>query len=88
MRAHPVGSTERTSEYKLSLPQTVSTRRRVTKRLLEAATYPIVLVIAPAGFGKTTAIRHFLAQCENVILVNTPVATTLEQFIHAFARAC
>jgi len=47
-----------------------------------------VLVIAPAGFGKTTAIRHFLAQCENVILVNTPVATTLEQFIHAFARAC
>jgi ATP/maltotriose-dependent transcriptional regulator MalT len=47
-----------------------------------------VLIIAPAGFGKTTAMRHFLAQHENVIFVNTPIATTLEQFIHAFAREC
>jgi ATP/maltotriose-dependent transcriptional regulator MalT len=56
--------------------------------LLEAATYPIVLIIAPAGFGKTTSLRQFLGDREDVVFVNTPSATTLQQFVHAFSREC
>ena len=70
-------------------PQTVIDRPRVMKRLLEAAAYPIVLLVAPAGFGKTTAVRQLLTQCDNPILIATPpAATTLGRFVHAFARGC
>lgn len=69
--------------------QTVIDRPRVTRRLLEAAEYPIILLTAPAGFGKTTAIKQFLARCENAIFVATPpTATTLDRFVHAFAHGC
>jgi ATP/maltotriose-dependent transcriptional regulator MalT len=71
-----------------TIQRPVSARSRINRRLLEAATYPVVLIIAPAGFGKTTALRHFLTHHEGVIFVNTPLATTLERFIHAFSREC
>ena len=35
-------------------------RTRLNERLSRAAEYPIVLIIAPAGFGKTVALRDFL----------------------------
>ena len=67
----------------------VINRPRVMQRLFEAATYPIVLVIAPAGFGKTTAIRQLLSTRQNAVLVATPSgANTLSRFVFAFARAC
>lgn len=69
--------------------QTVIDRPRVTRRLLEAAEYPVILLTAPAGFGKTTAIKQFLAGCENAIFVATPpTASTLDRFVHAFAHGC
>jgi ATP/maltotriose-dependent transcriptional regulator MalT len=62
-------------------------RTRVLERLHAAASYPVVLVLAPAGFGKTTAIRHFLRH-ENPIYVETPSAPSLDHFMQAFARGC
>lgn len=59
------------------------------RRLLEAAEYPIILIAAPAGFGKTTAIRQFLARCENPIFISTPQPTSnLSRFIRAFSEGC
>ncbi|MGA2392646.1 MAG: LuxR C-terminal-related transcriptional regulator [Candidatus Lustribacter sp.] len=58
-------------------------------RLLEAAEYRIILVTAPAGFGKTTSIKQFLTRCDVPILVSTPPsANTLGHFMHAFANGC
>ena len=37
-------------------------RLRVLDRLRLAARYPIALMIAPAGYGKSVALRHFLAE--------------------------
>jgi DNA-binding CsgD family transcriptional regulator len=51
--------------------------------------YPVVMIIAPAGFGKTTAIRQLLAYCAAPISISVPSATAnLHQFMQAFARAC
>ena len=68
--------------------QSTAARPRVTARLLSAATYPISVLIAPAGFGKTTAVRGLLEQFEETIYVVTPQAATLDQFMRVFARAC
>ena len=35
-------------------------RARINERLARAAEYPVTLIIAPAGFGKTVALRDFL----------------------------
>lgn len=36
------------------------TRARLNERLARAAQYPIALIVAPAGFGKSVALRDFL----------------------------
>lgn len=36
-------------------------RSRLNDRLGRAARYPVTLIVAPAGFGKTTALRHYIA---------------------------
>jgi DNA-binding CsgD family transcriptional regulator len=70
-------------------PQSIIARPRVLARLLEAASYPVILIVAPAGFGKTTAIRQLLSTRSNAVLITTPpAANTLVGFIHAFARGC
>ncbi len=38
------------------------TRARITERLAQATRLPIALVVAPAGFGKSVAVRDFLRQ--------------------------
>ena len=35
-------------------------RARINERLARAADYPVTLIVAPAGFGKTVALRDFL----------------------------
>ncbi len=35
-------------------------RARVTERIARAARYPVTLIVAPAGFGKSVALRDFL----------------------------
>src|SRR5580704_17259430 len=75
--------------YRLRRGQTVIERPRIIRRLLEAAEYPVILITAPAGYGKTTSIKQFLARCDNPILVSTPSsASTLGHFILAFAQGC
>jgi DNA-binding CsgD family transcriptional regulator len=72
-----------------TVPRNAIPRPRIAERLGTAATYPITLVIAPAGFGKTIAIKSLLAQSDQAtIYVPTPRATSFEFFIQAFARAC
>jgi LuxR family maltose regulon positive regulatory protein len=64
-------------------------RPRVMRRLSAAARYPVTLIVAPAGYGKTTALRQFLANYKNTVLIGIPpTATTLEHFVRVFARAC
>ena len=63
-------------------------RPRVVQRVLSAYSYPITAIVAPAGFGKTTAIRQALATIPNAISVSTPVQATLPQFVQEFARCC
>src|SRR5579875_1471300 len=42
----------------------------VAARLRDAARKPIALVIAPAGYGKTTLLRHFAASCGEGLFVD------------------
>src|SRR5690348_13862842 len=39
-------------------------RARMMERFSSAAAYRIALVVAPAGFGKSVAVRHFLRRAE------------------------
>ena len=49
----------------------------------------MILIVAPAGYGKTTAIRQLLQRYENPVFISTPpTATTIDRFIHAFASDC
>jgi ATP/maltotriose-dependent transcriptional regulator MalT len=70
-------------------PNIVTERQRVLCRFLDAAKYPIVTVVAPAGYGKSTAIRHFLQHCADPILIGIPAsAATLDGFLRAFGAGC
>jgi DNA-binding CsgD family transcriptional regulator/tetratricopeptide (TPR) repeat protein len=65
----------------------ISTRReRVSARFRDASAYPITIVVAPAGFGKSTAIHNFLADHGDASVIRTPDASSLERFIGEFAR--
>lgn len=63
-------------------------RKHVLDRLKDAAAYPVTLVIAPAGFGKTTAVQQLLQSESRSIRVGTPQQSNLEQFIATFAESC
>ena len=64
-------------------------RKRIQRRLRDAAKYPIIALVAPAGYGKSTAVRHFLRHRRNSILIGIPAsAANLEDFIRAFGAGC
>ena len=63
-------------------------RPRVLDRLATAAQYRIALIIAPAGFGKSVALRQFLATVPSSIVYDVPSdAATLLPFVRGFADA-
>jgi DNA-binding CsgD family transcriptional regulator len=63
-------------------------RPRVTECLVSAAAYPMTAVIAPAGFGKTTAVNGLLGQRPNSsVLIATPSDANIDKFIQSFALA-
>jgi len=63
-------------------------RPRVLDRLATAAQYRIATIIAPAGFGKTVAVRQFLATVPSSVVYDVPSdATTLVPFVRGFAEA-
>ncbi len=64
-------------------------RTRLLERLAASATYPISLVIAPAGYGKSVALRHFLASLDkaSVRFALRAEHATLLSFLRGFAEA-
>ena len=64
-------------------------RARLLARLADSAAYPISLVIAPAGYGKSVALRQYLASLETptVRFVLRAEHATLLGFLRGFAEA-
>jgi len=63
-------------------------RPRVLERLATAAQYRIATIIAPAGFGKSVAVRQFLETVPSPIVYDVPAdATTLLPFVRGLADA-
>ncbi len=63
-------------------------RPRVLERLATAAQYRIATIIAPAGFGKSVAIRQFIENVAASVVYDAPSdATTLLPFVRGFADA-
>lgn len=64
-------------------------RPRVTQRLEQAAKFPVTLIVAPAGFGKSVALRDYLAAA-NIQAVRYDVRredATLIAFVRGLAQA-
>ena len=63
-------------------------RPRVLDRLATAAQYRIATIIAPAGFGKSVAVRQYLATVASSVVYDVPPdAATLVPFVRGFADA-
>jgi ATP/maltotriose-dependent transcriptional regulator MalT len=63
-------------------------RPRVLERLQAAAQYRIATVIAPAGFGKSVAIRQFIATVPSAVVYEVPPdAVALVPFVRGLADA-
>ena len=63
-------------------------RPRVLDRLATAAQYRIATIIAPAGFGKSVAVRQFIAGVPSAVVYDVPPdASTLLAFVRGFADA-
>jgi LuxR family maltose regulon positive regulatory protein len=65
------------------------TRARVAQRLASAASRRVAFLIAPAGYGKTTALQHFLAEAgePHVYFALRPQHESLVGFAHGLAAA-
>jgi LuxR family maltose regulon positive regulatory protein len=63
-------------------------RPRVLDRLATAAQYRIATIIAPAGFGKSVAVRQFIATVPSALVYDVPPdGATLLPFVRGFADA-
>lgn len=63
-------------------------RPRVLERLAAAAQYRIATIIAPAGFGKSVAVRQFIATSPSSVVYDVPPdANSLLPFVRGFADA-
>ena len=71
------------------IPVTRLLRARVNDRLTRAARFPVTLIVAPAGFGKSVALRDF-AETARLEAVRYDVARddrTLLAFVHGLSAA-
>jgi LuxR family transcriptional regulator, maltose regulon positive regulatory protein len=71
------------------MPVTRLLRARVNDRLTRAARFPVTLIVAPAGFGKSVALRDFIAT-SRLEAVRYDVAReqrTLMAFVHGLSAA-
>jgi len=63
-------------------------RPRIYERLLDVSQYPIATVVAPAGFGKSVALRQFVRrQPRSVLYEVARDSRTLFEFIRGFCEA-
>jgi LuxR family maltose regulon positive regulatory protein len=62
-------------------------RERVVRRIAAAAELRVVGIVAPAGFGKTTALRQYLERRPDALVYDpSPEATALAPFARGFAE--
>jgi ATP/maltotriose-dependent transcriptional regulator MalT len=63
-------------------------RARITEHLTRASQYPVTLIVAPAGFGKSVALRDFLAETRiETLRYDVPREdASLEAFVRGLAR--
>jgi len=71
------------------IPVTRLLRARLNDRLMRAARFPVTLVVAPAGFGKSVALRDFLetARVDAVLYDVAREHNTLMTFVHGLSAA-
>lgn len=64
-------------------------RRRIIERLAASASHAITLLVAPAGYGKSVALRQYLRSLgtANVCVTLRPEHSTLLGFLRGFAEA-
>jgi LuxR family transcriptional regulator, maltose regulon positive regulatory protein len=71
------------------IPVTRLLRARINERFARAARYPVTIVVAPAGFGKSVALRDFI-QTARLDAVRYDVARddrTMLAFVHGLSEA-
>gem|GEM_PF-2911516 len=83
----PLHSTPGTIELAPTSRTGTTTRKHIQERLLSASAFAVTLVIAPAGFGKTTAVQHFIHGLPGSTLIRVPGNSSLQKFAHEFARS-
>lgn len=62
------------------------TRKSLNQSLQGIWQYPLTVVEAPMGYGKTTAVKKFLQDCEAEVLWQTVFASSVAAFWHSFSR--
>lgn len=63
-------------------------RPRIDARIEQAARFPVALLIAPAGYGKSVALSQYLAVCGRYLRFNvTATQARLRSFVRGFAQA-
>lgn len=83
------GTAQRRAPKQRVIYSTRLLRSRVTDRLASAARFPVTLIVAPAGFGKTVALRDFIeaTQLEAVRYDVAREHATLMAFVHGLSAA-
>jgi LuxR family maltose regulon positive regulatory protein len=84
-----MGDADRRAAENPVIPVTRLLRARVNDRLNRAARFPVTLIVAPAGFGKSVALRDF-AETARLDAVRYDVARedrTLMAFVHGLTAA-
>lgn len=62
------------------------TRKSLNQALEEIWKYPLMVVEAPMGYGKTTAVKEFLKNCQARVLWQTLSDSSASIFWHSFCR--
>jgi len=53
----------RTKLYRPPVPVDIVPRKKLNSRLDAGCSFPLSLIIAPAGYGKSTVVSHWLETC-------------------------
>ena len=81
----------RTKLHRPPVPRDYVHRPRLTARLEDGRNHPLVLVSAPAGYGKSTLVGHWLDSVVNYTLTlppDVPAATFWSMTVYDVATRC
>lgn len=73
----------------IASPVRLASRPRVQESIDAAASHPVILILAPAGFGKTVALQQYLARLEHAParFDVRPEHASLLEFVRGIAQA-